>query len=405
MPPTHMTAPKIWNASPTNIFSAPTAYGRREGAKQGLCYHQFIASRARVRTRYWSRPRWCDRPSARQIASPESEGPRSEVEAMYPDRRAILGLAAAAALSAVPRRAWAQAYPSRPVRWIVGFTPGGGNDIVARLMGQWLQERLGQPFVIENRPGAASNIAADVVVNAPADGYTLLLANFSNGANATLYKNLRFDFIRDFVAVAGIVRVPNAILVSSSVPASTIPEFIAYAKANPGKVAMASAGVGSTGHLAQELLKMLTGIETVHVPYRGNGPALTDLLGGQVQALIASLPSAIEYIKAGKVRGLAVTSAARADMTPDLPTVAEFVPGYEVSSWYGIGVPRNTPADVVATLNREVNAGLADRATMARLAQEGGLAMPGTPDDFARLIADEIEKWAKVIRAANIKAE
>jgi len=324
---------------------------------------------------------------------------------MYPDRRAILGLAAAAALSAVPRRAWAQAYPSRPVRWIVGFTPGGGNDIVARLMGQWLQERLGQPFVIENRPGAASNIATDVVANAAADGYTLLLANFSNGANATLYKNLRFDFMRDFAPVAGIMRVPNVILVNPSVPASTIPEFIAYAKGNPHKITMASAGIGSTGHLAQELLKMLTGIETVHVPYRGNGPALTDLLGGQVQALIASLPSAIEYIKAGKVRGLAVTTAMRADTLPELAAGAEFVPGYEVSSWYGVAVPRKTPADAIDRLNREVNAGLADPKMKAKLAEQGGMTMPGTPADFARLIADETEKWGKVIRAADIKAE
>jgi tripartite-type tricarboxylate transporter receptor subunit TctC len=324
---------------------------------------------------------------------------------MRADRRAFLCLTAASALVAGARLARAQAYPSRAVRWIVGFTPGGGNDIVARLMGQWLQERLGQPFVIENRPGAASNIAADAVANAPADGYTLLLANFSNGANATLYKNLRFDFIRDFAPVAGIVRVPNVILVNQSVPAGTVAEFIAYARAHPGKLTMASAGVGSTGHLAQELFKMLTGVDLVHVPYRGNGPALTDLLGGQVQALIASLPSAIEYIKAGKVRGLAVTTAARADMMPDLPAAAEFVPGYEVSSWYGIAAPRKTPAEVITTLNREVNAGLADPKTKARLAEQGGMIMPGTPADFANLIADETEKWAKVIRAADIKAE
>jgi tripartite-type tricarboxylate transporter receptor subunit TctC len=324
---------------------------------------------------------------------------------MRPDRRAVICSIAATALSAGPRAASAQAYPARPVRWIVGFTPGGGNDIVARLMGQWLQERLGQAFVIENRPGAASNIAADAVVNAPADGYTLLLANFSNGANATMYKNLRFDFIRDFAAVAGIVRVPNVILVNASLPASTIPEFIAYAKANPGKITMASAGVGSTGHLAQELFKMLTGVQMVHVPYRGNGPALTDLLGGQVQALIASLPSAIEYIKAGKVRGLAVTTSMRADMLPELAAAAEFVPGYEVSSWYGIAVPRKTPAAVIDTLNREVNAGLADTKLKAKLAEQGGMIMPGTPADFARLIAEETEKWGKVIRAADIKPE
>ena len=323
---------------------------------------------------------------------------------MTSSRRAFLRLTAAA-LSAGPRFAWAQAYPSRPVRWVVGYTPGGGNDIIARLMGQWLQDRLGQPFVIENRPGAASNIATEVVANAAADGYTLLLANFANASNTALYKNLRFDFVRDIAPVAGIVRVPNIILVNPSVPATTLPEFIAYAKANPGKIAIASAGTGSTGHLAGELLKMLTGIDLVHVPYRGNGPALTDLLGGQVQALIASLPSAIAYVEAGKVRGLAVTSAARADTLPDLPAAAEFVPGYEVSSWYGIGVPRKTPADVVERLNREVNAGLADPKTMARLAHEGGMAMPGTPADFAKLIADETEKWAKVVRAANIKPD
>ena len=324
---------------------------------------------------------------------------------MRPDRRTVLCSIAAAALCARPRAASAQAYPSRPVRWVVGFTPGGGNDIVARLMAQWLQERLGQAFVIENRPGAASNIATDAVANATADGYTLLLANFSNGSNATLYKNLRFDFLRDLAPVAGIVRVPNVILVNSSVPASTLPEFIAHAKANPGKITMASAGIGSTGHLAQELLKMLTGIDTVHVPYRGNGPALTDLLGGTVQALIASLPSAIEYIKAGKVRGLAVTTAMRADMLPELAAAAEFVPGYEVSSWYGIAVPRKTPAGVIETLNREVNAGLADAKLKAKLAEQGGMMMPGTPADFTKMIVEETEKWAKVIRTADIKPE
>jgi tripartite-type tricarboxylate transporter receptor subunit TctC len=324
---------------------------------------------------------------------------------MTVDRRKVLRLAAIAAFAAAPRFARAQAYPSRPVRWVVGYTPGGGNDIIARLMGQWLQDRLGQPFVIENRPGAGSNIATDVVVNAPADGYTLLLANFANAANASLYKNLRFDFLRDIVPVAGIVRVPNLVLVSPSLPAKTIPEFIAYAKANPGKVSMASAGNGSTGHLAGELFKMMTGIELVHIPYRGNGPALTDLLGGQVQLLFASLPSAIGHVQAGKVRGLAVTTATRADAAPDLPAVAEFVPGYDVSSWYGIGVPRNTPAEVIEKLNREVNAGLGDAKIVARLAQEGGMPMPGTPAEFGKLIADETEKWAKVVRAANIKAE
>src|SRR6516165_1415461 len=255
-------------------------------------------------------------------------------------RRQFLHLAAgAAALPAVSRIAWAQAYPTRPVRWVVGYTPGGGNDIFARLMGQWLSERLGQPFVIENRPGAGSNIATEVVVNAPADGYTLLLANFANASNASLYSNLKFNFMRDITPVAGIVRVPNLMLVNLSVPAKTIPEFIAYAKANPGKVNMGSAGIGSTGQLAGELFKMMAGVDFTHVPYRGNAPALTDLLGGRVQVLFASLPSSIEYIRTGKLRGLAVTSAMRSEASPDLPTVAEFVPGYEVSSWYGIGSP------------------------------------------------------------------
>jgi tripartite-type tricarboxylate transporter receptor subunit TctC len=270
-------------------------------------------------------------------------------------------------------------------------------------MGQWLQERFGQPFVIENRPGAGSNIATEVVVNAPADGYTLLLANFANASNGSLYSNLKFNFIRDIMPVAGIVRVPNLMLVNLSVPAKTIPEFIAYAKANPGKVNMGSAGIGSTGQLAGELFKMMAGVDFTHVPYRGNAPALTDLLAGQVQVLFASLPSSIEYIRTGKLRGLAVTSAMRSEASPDLPTVAEFVPGYEVSSWYGIGSPRNTSADIVETLNREVNAGLADPKLKAQLADQGGIEMAGTPADFGKLIADETEKWAKVIRSANIR--
>jgi tripartite-type tricarboxylate transporter receptor subunit TctC len=319
-------------------------------------------------------------------------------------RRTFLHLAAGAvALPAVSRITQAQGYPSRPVRWIVGYTPGGGNDIFARLMGQWLQERLGQPFVIENRPGAGSNIATEVVVNAPADGYTLLLANFANASNASLYGNLKFDFIRDITPIAGIVRVPNLMLVNLSVSPKTVPEFVAFAKANPGKVNMGSAGIGSTGQLAGELLKMMAGVDFTHVPYRGNAPALTDLLGGQVQLLFASLPSSIEYVKTGKLRGLAVTSAMRSEASPDLPTVAEFVPGYEVSSWYGIGSPKNTPAAVVETLNREVNAGLADPKLKAQLADQGGLGMAGSPADFSKLIADETEKWAKVIRSANIK--
>lgn len=276
-------------------------------------------------------------------------------------RRQFLHLAAGAvALPAVARIAHGQAYPSRPVRIVVPFAAAGPNDIIARVLGQWLADRLGQPFVIENRPGAGSNIATEAVVNARPDGYAILLANFANASNASLYANLKFNFIRDIAPIAGIVRVPNIMLVNQSLPVKTIPEFIAYAKANPGKISMASAGIGSTGHLAGELMKMTAGIDFVHVPYRGNAPAMTDLLSGQVQILFASLPSSIEYVRAGKARGLAVTTAMRAAAAPDLPAIAEFVAGYEVSSWYGIGAPRNTPSDVIDTLNKAVNVGLAD---------------------------------------------
>jgi tripartite-type tricarboxylate transporter receptor subunit TctC len=323
-----------------------------------------------------------------------------------PHRRQFLHLAAgAAALPAMARIARGQSYPGRPVHWIVGYTPGGGNDIFARLMGQWLQERLGQPFVIENRPGAGSNIATEAVVNARPDGYAILLANFANASNASLYANLKFNFIRDIAPIAGMVRVPNIMLVNQSLPVKTIPEFIAYAKANPGKISMASAGIGSTGHLAGELMKMMAGIDFVHVPYRGNAPALTDLLSGQVQILFASLPSSIEYVRAGKARGLAVTTAMRAAAAPDLPAIAEFVAGYEVSSWYGIGAPRNTPSDVIDTLNKAVNFGLADPRLKKQLDDQGGIEMAGTPADFGRLIADETEKWAKVIEFSGAKAD
>ncbi|HYY69506.1 MAG TPA: tripartite tricarboxylate transporter substrate binding protein [Terriglobales bacterium] len=323
-----------------------------------------------------------------------------------PHRRQFLHLAAgAAALPAAARGARGQSYPSRPVHWIVGYTPGGGNDIFARLMGQWLQERLGQPFVIENRPGAGSNIATEAVVNASPDGYAILLANFANASNASLYANLKFNFIRDIAPIAGIVRLPNIMLVNQSLPVKTIPEFIAYAKANPGKISMASAGIGSTGHLAGELMKMAAGIDFVHVPYRGNAPAMTDLLSGQVQILFASLPSSIEHVRAGKARGLAVTTAMRTAAAPDLPAIAEFVAGYEVSSWYGIGAPRNTPSDVIDTLNKAVNAGLADPRLKKQLDDQGGIDMAGTPADFGRLIADETEKWAKVIKFAGIKPQ
>jgi tripartite-type tricarboxylate transporter receptor subunit TctC len=321
-------------------------------------------------------------------------------------RRKFLQLAAgAAALPAVSRLAWAQAYPTRPVRWIVGFAPGGGNDIVARLMGQWLSEWLGQQFVIENRPGAGTNIATEVVVNAPPDGYTLLLAGIPNAFNASLFGKLNFNFIRDIAPVAGIIRMPLVMVVNPSVPANTVPEFIAYAKANPGKVNMGSAGTGGGGHLAGELFKTMAGVNLVHVPYRSNGPALVALLGGQVEVLFPSLSSSIEYIRTGKLRGLAVTSAMRSEAMPDLPTVGEFVPGYEISLWYGVGAPKGTPAEVIDTLNREINEILADPKAKARLADLGGTALVGSPADFGKFIADETEKWGKVVRAANIKAE
>jgi tripartite-type tricarboxylate transporter receptor subunit TctC len=321
-------------------------------------------------------------------------------------RRQFLHLAAgAAALPAVSRFALSETYPSRPVRWIVGFTPAGGNDIVARLMGQWLSERLGQPFVIENRPGAGTNIAAEAVVNASPDGYTLFLANLSSAINATLYEKLNFNFMRDIAPVAGISRAPLVMVVHPSISAKTIPEFIAYAKANPGKVNMGSAGIGSAGHLAGEQFKMMAGVNLVHVPYRGNAPALTDLIAGQVEVLFPSAASSIEYVRTGKLRGLAVTGATRSDALPDLPTVAEFMPGYEASSFYGIGAPRNTPAEIVDKLNREVNAGLADPKMKVRLAELGGVAIAGSPTDFGKLIASETDKWARVIKFAGIKPQ
>jgi len=321
-------------------------------------------------------------------------------------RRQFLRLTAtAAALAAVSRYASAETYPSRPVRWIVGFPPGGGNDIVARLMGQWLQERLGQPFVIDNRPGAGTNIAAEAVVNAVPDGYTLLLAGLPNATNAALFGNLKFNFIRDITPIAGIVRIPNVMVVNPSVQARTVPDFIAYAKANPGKINMASAGTGSAGQLAGELFKMLAGVDLVHVPFRGNAPALTALLGGQVDVLFASLPSASEFIRAGKLRALAVTSAQRSQAEPQLPAIGEFVAGYEMSAWFGAAAPKGTPADVVEVLNREINAGLADPKVSARLADHGGIAIAGSPGDFAKLIAEETDKWATVVRAANMKPD
>jgi tripartite-type tricarboxylate transporter receptor subunit TctC len=320
-------------------------------------------------------------------------------------RRHFLHLAAgAAALPSVSRIARAQAYPTRPVRIIVGFAAGGGYDIVARLMGQWLSERLDQPFVVENRPGAATNIATQVVVNASADGYTLLLVGVTNTINTTFYPKLNFNFIGDIAPVASITRQPQAMLVNPSFPAKTIPELIDYAKANPGKINVSSPGVGSISHLAGELFKMMAGVNLVHVPFSGNSPALTALLGGQVEVSVASLPSAIEFIRTGKLRGLAVTTAMRSEALPDLPAVGEFVPGYEVSAWYGVGAPKGTPAGVIDKINKEINAGMADPKLQARIADFGGIPFALSPADFGKFIADETEKWAKVIRALNIKA-
>jgi tripartite-type tricarboxylate transporter receptor subunit TctC len=321
-------------------------------------------------------------------------------------RRAFLHLVAgAAALPAAARIARAETYPSRPVRLVVGFAPGGGNDIVARIMGQWLSQRTGQQFFIENRPGAGTNIATEVVVNASPDGYTLLLAGLPNAYNAALYDKLKFNFIRDVVPVAGVARGPLVMVLHPSVPAKTVPAFIAYAKANPGKVNMASSGTGGGGHLAGELFKMMAGVDLVHVPYRGNGPALAALLGGQVEVLFPTLASSIAYIRAGTLRGLAVTGAMRSDALPDLPTVGEFVPGYEVTAWYGVGAPKGTPAGVIDKLNKEIDAGLADPEMMARFVDLGDVPMSMSPAAFAKLIADETEKWGKVVKFAGIKPE
>jgi len=321
-------------------------------------------------------------------------------------RRSFLQLAAGAtALPAVARLAKAQTYPSRPVRIIVGFPPGAGTDITARLMGQWLSERLGQPFVIENRPGAGTNIGTEAVVRAAPDGYTLLLAVTPNAINVTLYEKLNYNFIRDIAPVAGIVRGPYVMLVNPSFPAMTVPEFIAYAKTNPGRINMASAGIGDGTHMCGELFKMMTGVNMAHVPYRGGAPALTDLLGGQVQVMFASMASSIEYIKDSKLRSLAVTTATRSETLPDIPTVAEFVPGYDASTWYGIGAPKGTPADIIDKLNMEINAALADPKFKARLADLGGTTLSGSPADFGKFIADETEKWGKVVKFAGIKAE
>jgi tripartite-type tricarboxylate transporter receptor subunit TctC len=321
-------------------------------------------------------------------------------------RHKFLHLAAgAAALSAVFRIASAQTYPTRPVRIVVGFAAGASPDITARLVGQWLSVRLGQPFVIDNRSGAGSNIGTEAVARAAPDGYTFLWATAANAINVTLYDNLNFNFLRDITPVAGIIRVPNVMEVNPSVAAKTVPEFIAYAKSNPGKINMASGGTGTTPHLAGELFKMMTGVEMLHVPYRGSPQAIADLLGGQMQVMFDVMPQSIEHIRAGELRALAVTSAMRSEALPGIPTVGDFVPGYEASSWHGVGVPKDTPAVIVDKLNREINAALADPKLKARLADLGGTVLPGSPAEFEKLVADDIEKWAKVVKFAGIKPD
>jgi tripartite-type tricarboxylate transporter receptor subunit TctC len=321
------------------------------------------------------------------------------------DRRQLLLLAAGTvAMPAVSCFAWAQAYPARPVRLVAPFPPGGSIDLTARVIGQWLTDRLGQQVVIENRPGAGGNVGSEAALSSPADGYTLLLCSVANAISATLYDKLNYNF-RDVAPVAGISRAPNVMVVHPSVPARTVPEFIAYAKANPGKINMASSGVGTSIHLSGELFKMMTGVAMQHVPYRGSAPMLTDLLSGQVQVAFDNLQPSMPHIKAGTLRALGVTTASRSEALPDVPTIGEFVAGYEASTWNGVCAPKNTPADIVERLNREINAGLGDPALKARLAEMGAWALPGSPADGAKLIADEVEKWGKVIRAGNIKAE
>jgi tripartite-type tricarboxylate transporter receptor subunit TctC len=320
-------------------------------------------------------------------------------------RRRFLRLAASSALAALPRVALATDYPTRPVHIIVGFAAGSTTDILARLMGQWLSVRLSQQFVIENRPGAGGNVGAEAVVNAPADGYTLLMVPPAVAANPTLYEHLSFDFLRDTTPVGGVVRVPNVAEVNPSIPVKTIPELITYAKGNSGKLSYASAGIGTTSHLVGQLFNTMTGANLQHVPYRGDGPAIADLIAGQIQVGFATMTASIGYIRANRLRPLAVCTIKRSEAVPDIPTVAEFVPGFEASSWFGIAAPRGTPAEVIERLNREVNAGLADPMIEARLTDMGGVPLSGSPADYGKLISDETEKWGTVIRAAGIKAE
>ena len=322
-----------------------------------------------------------------------------------PRRRFLLLATGAAALPAISTFARAQAYPTRPVRLVLGYTPGGSADLTGRLMGQWLSERLGQPFVIENRPGGGTNIATEVVIRAPPDGYTLLLVAPANAINATLYDKLNFNFLRDSEPVAGIIRFPNVVVVNPSVPVKSIPELIAYAKANPGKLNMASSGNGSTIHMSGELFKMLTGVDMVHVPYRGGAPALTDLIAGQVHVMFDNIPTCAEHVKSGKLRGLAVTSTTRSAVLPDLPTVADFLPGYEPSAWYGIAAPKGTPPEIIELLNKETNAVLADPRAKARFADVGAFLLPGSVADFTKLLENETDKWGKVVKFSGAKVD
>jgi tripartite-type tricarboxylate transporter receptor subunit TctC len=321
-------------------------------------------------------------------------------------RRQLLDLTAGVVLLPMsPRITRAEAYPARPVRWVIGFSAGSSPDIFTRLMAQWLSERLGQSFVVESRPGGGTNIATEAAVRAPADGYTLFLVAPANAINATLYEKLNYDFIRDIAPVTGLIRFPNIMEVNLSVPAKTVREFIAYAKANPGKINYASSGNGSTIHMSAELFKMMAGVDMVHVPYRGGAPALTDMLAGQVQVMFDNLPTSIEHIRAGKLRPLAITSATRSELLPDVPTVGDFVPGYESSAWYGVGAPKGTPAEIIDRLNKEINAILADPRAKTRIADMGATLIAGSPPDFGKLIAEETEKWGKVVRFSGAKAD
>jgi tripartite-type tricarboxylate transporter receptor subunit TctC len=322
-----------------------------------------------------------------------------------PRRQFFKSAVLTAASPALSRIARGQTYPARPVHVLVGFPGGSSQDIVARIIGEWLSQRLGQPVVIDNRPGAGGNIAVETVVNAPADGHILLMTGPNNAVNATLYDNLKFNFLRDIEPVAGIMSVPLVMEVNLSVPARSVPEFIAYAKANPGRINMASAGNGTAVHVSGELFKMMTGVDMVHVPYRGTPLAMTDLLGGRVQVIFDNMPGSIGYIRAGKLRPLAVTTTTRSELLPDLPPLGDYVPGYEASAWYGVGAPRNTPAAIVERLNREINAALVDPAMQARLVDLGGTTRPGSPADLGRFMAAETEKWAKVVKFAGIKPE